>query len=130
MALYSQEVIRDLTAGRLAWPQTKRIMSAYKDEDRFFKYLAVLQERVAWKSRILLPIGDHLFIVQKGRRRITRCECGKSFGDYRKNWKLRANIRIRATHKVPARNLSQQRPSRPALDGDPRIHLSSVRHAA
>jgi acetone carboxylase gamma subunit len=96
MTSYSKEVLRDLTAGRLPWPQTKRIMSAYKDDDRFFKMIAILQERVPWKDRILLPIGDHLFIVQSARRRITRCECGFSFGDYRHNWKLKANIRVRA----------------------------------
>ena len=38
MTSYSKEVIRDLAAGTLPWPQTKRIMSAYKDDDRFFKY--------------------------------------------------------------------------------------------
>ena len=95
MNSYPMEVIRDLASGRLPWPQTKRIMSAYKDGDRFFKFIAVLQERVEWSDRILLPIGDHLFIVQHGRGRITRCECGRSFGDYRRNWKLKANIRIR-----------------------------------
>ncbi len=95
MTSYTKEVIADLASGRLPWPQTKRIMSAYKDDDRFFKFIAVLQERVAWRDPILLPIGDHLFIVQHGRQRITRCECGRSFGNYRRNWKLAANIRIR-----------------------------------
>ena len=38
MTSYSKEVIRDLVAGTLPWPQTRRIMSAYKDDDRFFKY--------------------------------------------------------------------------------------------
>ena len=55
MTAYATEVIRDLIAGRLPWPQTRRIMSAYKDDDRFFKYVAVLQERVGWKDPILLP---------------------------------------------------------------------------
>jgi acetone carboxylase gamma subunit len=96
MASYSVDVLRDLRDGRLPWPQTRRIMSAYKDEDRFFKMIAILQDRVPWKDRILLPIGEHLFIVQSGKRRITRCECGRSFGDYRMNWKLEANIRVRA----------------------------------
>ena len=64
MTGYSKEVIRDLVSGTLPWHQTKRIMSAYKDEDRFFKFIEVLQERVPWRERILLPIGDHLFIVE------------------------------------------------------------------
>ena len=37
MSSYSKEVIRDLAAGTLPWPQTKRIMSAYKDDDRFLQ---------------------------------------------------------------------------------------------
>ena len=41
MTSYSQEVISDLMSGQLPWHQTKRIMSAYKDEDRFWKVLAV-----------------------------------------------------------------------------------------
>lgn len=99
MTVYSKEVIRDLLSGALPWPQTKRIMSAYKDEDRFFKVLEVLQERVVWKERILLPISDHLFIVQSTKGRVTKCECGQEFGNYRKNWKLKANIKVRNTAK-------------------------------
>ena len=64
MSSYSREIIGELVAGTLPWHQTKRIMSAYKDEDRFFKVLSVLQDRVSWDDRILLPIGDHLFIAE------------------------------------------------------------------
>lgn len=99
MTTYSKGVIRDLVSGTLPWPQTKRIMSAYKDEDRFFKVLEVLQDRVQWKEKILLPISDHLFIVQGKKARTTRCECGHDFGDYRRNWKLKANINLRNTEK-------------------------------
>ena len=95
MTSYSKEVIADLVAGTLPWPQTRRIMSAYKDDDRFFKYVAVLQDRVGWQDPILLPVGDHLFICQSGDERVTKCECGHSFGDYRKNWKLKASIIVR-----------------------------------
>ena len=97
MTTYPQDTIRELVAGTLPWPQTKRIMSAYKDEDRFFKYLQVLQERVAWSDKILLPISDHLFIVEGDHGRVTRCECGQVFGPYRQNWKLGAHIRVRDT---------------------------------
>ena len=100
MTSYSKEVIRDLAAGTLPWPQTRRIMSAYKDDDRFFKIVAVYQDRVAWKDPILLPVSDHLFICQSGDERVTRCECGHSFGDYRKNWKLNAAINVRNTEEA------------------------------
>jgi acetone carboxylase gamma subunit len=96
---YSKEVLRDLAAGRLAWPQVKRIMSTYKDDDRFFKMIEIHQERVAWKERILLPIGEHHYIVQKRRKRVVKCSCGHEFGDASKNWKLTAHIHVRDTEK-------------------------------
>ncbi|MCB1385565.1 MAG: acetone carboxylase subunit gamma [Nitratireductor sp.] len=100
MTTYSKEVIADLVAGRLPWPHTRRIMSAYKDDDRFFKYVEVLQDRVAWDHRILLPVGDHLFITDGADGRVTRCECGHSFGDYRSNWKLSASIIVRDSEEA------------------------------
>jgi len=100
MSSYSKETIHDLISGTLPWHQTKRIMSAYKDEDRFFRVIEVLQERVAFKDPILLPISDHLFIVQSKKGRVTKCECGHDYGDYRKNWKLKANINVRNSGKA------------------------------
>ena len=94
---YAKDVIRDLINGRLPWPQTKQIMSAYKDADRFDVYLEVLQESVPWSEQILLPIGEHLYIIQKGEERVVKCDCGQEFGDYRQNWKLAANVRVRDT---------------------------------
>jgi acetone carboxylase gamma subunit len=100
MSQYPKEVIRDLVDGRLPWPQTRRVMSAYKDDDRFFKYIEVLQDRVAWKDPILLPVSDRLYICDSADEgRVVRCECGHSFGDYRKNWKLNAVINVRNTEE-------------------------------
>ena len=71
------------------------------------RYVAVLQDRVGWKDPILLPVSDHLFICQSGDERVTRCECGHSFGDYRKNWKLQgaysscATPRRRCARSIP-----------------------------
>jgi acetone carboxylase gamma subunit len=100
MTSVSKEVLRDLSAGTLLpWPQVKRIMSGYKDDDRFFKMISILQERVRWRERILLPLGEHLFIAQKGMDRVAKCECGHEFGDYRRNWKLCADILVRDTEE-------------------------------
>ena len=82
---YPQDVIADLIDGKLPWDQTKRIMSSFKDKDRFDTYIAVLQERVEWQEQILLPIGEHLSIVQKGAERIVKCDCGQEFGPYTEN---------------------------------------------
>ena len=58
-------------------------MKDAKDVDRFDKWIAILQSRVPWKERILLPLTPSLSIVQKGTERIVKCRCGHEFGDYR-----------------------------------------------
>src|SRR5690606_2875233 len=62
MPSYDKSVIEDLIDGTLPWPTTKHMMSSYKDEGRFTTYLEILQERVPWQERILLPLGEHLYI--------------------------------------------------------------------
>jgi len=91
---YPKEIIRDLIEGKLPWDRTKQIISGYKEEDRFEKYIEILQERVNWQGRILLPLTDELYIIQKGDERIIKCTCGHEFGDYRENWKLKALINV------------------------------------
>ena len=97
MAQYSKEEIEDLINGKLPWPRVRTIISAPKDDDRFDKYLEILQERVPWKERILLPLAEHLYIVEKGGERIIKCDCGYEYGDYGENWKLKALIYVRDT---------------------------------
>jgi acetone carboxylase gamma subunit len=99
MSVYSKEIISNLVKGKLDLKTVKTIMSEPKDTDRFDKYIVVLQERVAWPEQIILPLGEHLYIVQKGRERIVKCECGYEFGDYRINWKLNAVVYVRDTAK-------------------------------
>ncbi|MDA3625191.1 acetone carboxylase subunit gamma [Saccharopolyspora oryzae] len=95
MPSYDKTTVADLIDGSLPWPATRTIMSSYKDDDRFEVYRAILQERVDWPEEILLPIGEHLYIVQAEHGRIVKCDCGQEFGDYRQNWKLDALIRVR-----------------------------------
>jgi acetone carboxylase gamma subunit len=94
---YSKKDLKDLYDGKLPWTAIKEFMSQPKDDDRFEKYLEILQERVSWPERILLPLGEHIYIVEKGRERIVKCDCGHEFGDYRRNWKLSALIFVRDT---------------------------------
>jgi acetone carboxylase gamma subunit len=95
---YDKSAIADLIDGKMPWHDLKDMMSSHKDPDRFTKYLEVLQERVPWDDRILLPLGPHLFIVQKADASIvTKSTSGFEFGDYRKNWKLKARIFVRRT---------------------------------
>ena len=97
MRTYSKETIKALKDGLLPWDETKAMISGHKDEDRFDKYIEVLQEKVPWEEKILLPLTDELYIVEKGEDRIVKCRCGHEYGDYRANWKLHALIHVRET---------------------------------
>ncbi len=100
MPEYDKETIEKLVDGKLSWPELKRMMSSFKDPGRFDKYIQVLQEKVSWDDRILLPIGLHLYIVEKSDgSRVVKCDCGFEFGDYRENWKLQALIYVRDTEE-------------------------------
>ncbi len=92
---YLKEDLKDMFDGKLPWEKVKSIMSSPKDNDRFDKYIEILQEGVAWSDKILMPLGDHLNIVDKAGDRIVKCDCGFEFGDWRKNWKLEAAIFVR-----------------------------------
>jgi acetone carboxylase gamma subunit len=92
---YDIAEIEQLVDGKLPWPRVQEIMKDAKDSDRFEKWLAILQKRVPWQEKILLPLTPALFIVQKGNERIVKCRCGQEFGDYRVNWKLEALIHVR-----------------------------------
>lgn len=95
----SRELIRQLVDGTIDEDNAERLLKLpRKDKERFFNYLAVLQERVPWDDRILLRLCDRLYIVAKERgERVVQCECGHVFGDYRENWKLKCKIRSRKT---------------------------------
>ena len=71
----------DLIDGRLSWPQLKEILFHSKDPDRFQVVMNVLQERLGWEEPVLLPLAEHLYVVQKGSQRVVRCDCGCEFGD-------------------------------------------------
>ncbi len=89
---YTEDDLRDLYDGLLPWHKTFEIMSKPKDDDRFDKYLAILQQRVSYREKILMPLGDPLNVVDPGGERIVKRDCGYEFGDWRQNGKLSALI--------------------------------------
>jgi acetone carboxylase gamma subunit len=90
---YPRETIEQLVAGTLPWRDLKRMMSSFKDPTRFDLYVDVLQSQLGWEDRILLPLSENLFIVERADgARVTRSRAGFDFGDYRRNWKLNALI--------------------------------------
>jgi acetone carboxylase gamma subunit len=100
---YDLKTIKALVEGKLSWSDVKHIMSSFKDKGRFQKYMQVLQPKVSWPEKILLPYGLHLYIVEKSdKSRVVKCDCGHEFGDYKKNWKLQANIFVRDTQEKMA----------------------------
>lgn len=98
---YTKKQLEDLIGGKLKFGDLHRMMSGFKDADRFDKMIGIYQERVPWKDKILLPYGIHLFIVRKaGGGSVVKCDCGHEFGDYRENWKLSADIFVRDTEEL------------------------------
>ena len=95
MADFHKADIEKLMDGVLPWPATQDMLRSPKDEDRFDKYVEILQSRVSWKDQILLPLTPMLFIVAKNGERVVKCKCGHEYGDYRVNWKLSALIHVR-----------------------------------
>lgn len=95
----SKELIEQLIDGTIdAENATRLIRMGRKDKERFFNYIAVLQERVEWSDQILLRLGDKVYVViNANKQRVTKCACGHEFGDYRQNWKLGCKIRTRKT---------------------------------
>lgn len=82
-----------------------------KDEDRFKKYIEVLQEMVPWDDKILVRISEHLFVVAKDDGgRVVKCDCGQEYGDYRVNWKLNALVYARKTQEQIAEVFTTQAP--------------------
>lgn len=104
----TKENLKLLVEGKLAWEEVKKLIRlSPKDNDRFWKYLEVLQEKVPWKDRILLRISDHLYIVAKeGGGRVVKCDCGHELGDYRVNWKLNCRVYVRRTTEEMAEVIS------------------------
>ena len=97
---FTNEEIEHLLDGKLPFSTRHRMLSSFKDPDRFEQYIEVLSARVPWDDPILLPYGLHLYIVQKpDGARVVKCDCGHEFGSYQRNWKLEARIRVRDTEQ-------------------------------
>ncbi|MDE2254005.1 MAG: acetone carboxylase subunit gamma [Betaproteobacteria bacterium] len=104
MSAYTQEQVKNLVDGKLDWDTTMRMLSMPKDKERFELFVHALQDKVAWKDKIVLPLGPHLYIAQSPATKQwnVKCDCGHEFCDYRDNWKLHANIYVRDTEEAMA----------------------------
>jgi acetone carboxylase gamma subunit len=95
MTQHDKKTLERMIEGDLRWGELKNIISGEKDADRFDKILDILQEKVSWSDKIILPLHEHLYIVNKEGNRIVKCDCGFEFGDYTQNWKIKCKIRVR-----------------------------------
>ena len=99
MVKYDNITLERLINGKLPWNELRPIISGRKDPSRFDDIMAILQEKVPWNEKILLPLHEHLYIVAKDGERIIKCDCGHEFGDYRENWKFKCQINVRDTEE-------------------------------
>lgn len=99
---YSKEQVKYLVEGKLDWSTTTKMLVMPKDDERFSMYLDTLQEKVTWDDKIILPLGPHLYIVQKKKSKEWKiqCSCGHEFCEPEENWKLHANIYVRDTKEA------------------------------
>lgn len=93
---YTRKQVADLVDGDLDWETVRKMLFMPKDKDRFINYISVLQEKVSWSDKIILPLGPHLYIVEsKENKLLNKCSCGYVFGPYKENWKMNALIYVR-----------------------------------
>ncbi len=87
---------------RLSRAEVKEIQSAYKDPDRFEKWIEVLQERVPYDDRIVLPVGEGLNVVRRSDdgELVIRSDAGHDFCRFDQNWKMHAPILVRDSDEL------------------------------
>ena len=93
-----EETLGALLDEKLSRREVKAMQSAYKDADRFDKWIAALQQRVPYSERIVLPMGEGLNAVRDAAGAlVTRCDCGHDFCQPEDNWKMHAVMNVRDT---------------------------------
>lgn len=96
---YTTTKIQDLIDGTIDQETLTQMLSTPKDQERFQMYLEILQERVSWDDKIILPLGPKLYIIQRKEDNhwMIRSEAGHDFCEWTQNWKLHARVRVRET---------------------------------
>ena len=95
--LTSQEVTRALVDRDLAWPDLIKLMREPKSPDRFDEMIKAVQASLPWKEKIILPLGENLFIVAKKGKAIIKTTGGAELCAWNENWKMKCRVRIRKT---------------------------------
>ena len=90
-----------LKDGELPFDKVHVMMSGFKNADRFEKMLEIWQAGVSWKDPIIMPLGEHLFVVRKpDGKRVIKSTWGYEYCEAHENWKLHARIFVRDTPEL------------------------------
>lgn len=95
--LSSAEITAALMRRELAWPDLFKLMREPKSDQRFDEMIAAVQAMVPWQEKILLPLGENLFIVAKKGKAIVKTMGGAELCAWNENWKMKCRVRIRKT---------------------------------
>ena len=56
MVTYDKKTLERMIDGKLSWEEIRPIISGRKDPNRFDLILEILQDRVTWNEKIILPL--------------------------------------------------------------------------
>lgn len=98
----SKDLLADLLDEKLSRRAVKDLQSGIKDPGRFDLWVELLQERVPWEDRIVLPYGEAMYIVKRSGdgRYVIKTEAGAELGGWDENWKMGALIFVRDTDEL------------------------------
>ncbi len=94
-----KDVTKALVSRELAWPDLLKLMREAKSSRRFEQVIEAYQGRVSWPEKILLPLGENLFIVAKGGKAIIKTAAGAELCAWNENWKMKCRVIVRRTKK-------------------------------
>ena len=93
----SKEVTRALIRRELGWPDLIKLMREPKSASRFDEMIEAVQEMVDWDEKILLPLGENLFVVAKNGKAIIKTRAGAELCAWNENWKMKCRLIVRRT---------------------------------
>jgi N-methylhydantoinase B/oxoprolinase/acetone carboxylase alpha subunit/acetone carboxylase gamma subunit len=98
----TKELLADLLDEKLSRRSVKDIQSGLKDPGRFDLWVELLQERVPYDDRIVLPFGEGLNIVRRAidGEMVIRTDAGHDFCRWDENWKMHAPVFVRDTNEL------------------------------
>jgi len=92
-----RELVAALMRREVAWQDLLKLMREPKSPNRFDDMVDAIQKSVPWKEKILLPLGENLFIIAKGGKAIIKTAAGAELCAWNENWKMKCRVIVRRT---------------------------------